>query len=361
MRASTIGFKLWRLILDNRLQTRPASVPAIYKRNEALERLVVGCIVVVFWLTRFGVKAQADQGATPSYFPPPESQGGWRKLEKADDVRRLAGMDPVKLPALREWLRKSDDRKFAAVIIRRGYIVLEEERGASSVTSVGNVKSSAKAVCATVLAIASEESQQDGRTPRKMKFDDSAFDFIPMAQPLSDPRKAKITVRQLLNHTSGIAPESSGARNVGPWEYVMGHTGDARTARLAFDPGTDLDYSTHGLYHAALVCENVTGVPYDRYAVEHLFKPLGIERSWFEFFDGGEKYGRHPSHGLGLPAREMARIAYCMAHEGRWGERQVIPRWFVEETARPTHAVRGRRALAVMRSRGRMGGRFRRT
>src|SRR5690606_37726880 len=34
------------------------------------------------------------------YFPPPESQGGWRKLESPGDIRRLAGMDPAKLDEL---------------------------------------------------------------------------------------------------------------------------------------------------------------------------------------------------------------------------------------------------------------------
>jgi len=249
-------------------------------------------------------------------------------------------MDPRKLDELRDWLRTSDDRKFAAVVIRRGYLVLDERRGASSVTSTGNVKSCAKAICATVLAIASEESQR-GRTPRKMTFDDRAFDFIPWAQPLSDSRKSRITIKQLLNHTSGLAPESTGARNAGPWEYILGQTGDAKTERLAFDPGSDLGYSTHGLYHASLVCENVTGVPYDRYAIEKLLQPLGIEQWWFEYFDGKAPIDRHPSHAVGLPARELARIAYCMAHDGRWGDRQVIPQWFIGETAEPTHSITG--------------------
>jgi hypothetical protein len=30
-----------------------------------------------------------------------------------------------------------------------------------------------------------------------------------------------------------------------------------------------------------------------------------------------------------------------MAHGGRWGNRQVIPEWFVAETAAPTHDVHG--------------------
>jgi CubicO group peptidase (beta-lactamase class C family) len=279
--------------------------------------------------------------ATDAYFPPPESQGGWRKLDKPDDIRRLAGMDPQKLAGLRKWLLDSDDRNFAAVVIRKGYVVLEVERGNSAKTDAGRVASVSKAVCATVLAIASEQSQR-GLTPKRMTFDDPAFQFIPWAQPLSDPRKAKITVKQLLNHTSGICPEAIGAPNDGSWDYILGHTGDPRTARLAFDPGTACGYSTHALAHAALVCETVTGKPYDQFAVEALFKPLGIEHWWFQFFDGGKKYGRHPSHGLGMPARDLARIAYCMAHGGRWRDRQVIPEWFVQQTAAPTHHVQGR-------------------
>lgn len=282
---------------------------------------------------------KTDSPAT-EYFPPPESQGGWRKLSDPDAIRRLAGMDPAKLNDLREWLRQSDDRRFAAVVIRRGYIVLEDERGRSSITDTSRVASCSKAICATVLAIASEQSRH-GLTPRRMTFDDLAFNFIPWAEPLSDPRKARITIKQLLNHTSGICPEATGAPNDGTWEYILGHTGDSRTERLAFDPGTHCGYSTHALAHAALVCETVTGKPYDKFAIEALFQPLGIEHWWFQYYDGGPQYGRHPSHGLGMPARDMARIAYCMAHGGRWNAQQVIPRWFVEETAAPTHNVQG--------------------
>jgi CubicO group peptidase (beta-lactamase class C family) len=272
------------------------------------------------------------------YFPSSESRGGWRVLVDPAEVRRLAGMDPGKLEELREWLLRSDDRDFAAVVIRNGYLVLEVERGNSARTDARRVASVSKAVCATVLAIASERSQQ-GRTPRKMTFEDRAFDFIPWAQPWSDARKGQIRVKQLLNHTSGICPEAIGAPNDGSWEYVLGHSGDSRTARLAFDPGTACGYSTHALAHASLVCETVTGMPYDQFAIEALFRPLGIEHWWFQYCEGGEPIGRHPSHGLGLPARDLARIAYCMLRNGRWGGDQVIPKWFVDETGAPTHEV----------------------
>jgi len=299
--------------------------------QRSLKRACTLCLAACFL---FGLR-----NAAADYFPPPESQGGWRRLTDHDDIRRLGRADPERLDALRKWLLASDDRDFSAVVIAGGYVVLEVERGNSAKTDARRVASVSKAVCATVLAIASEKSQQ-GLTPRKMSFDDPAFDFIPWAQPLSDPRKGRITVKQLFNHTSGICPESTGAPNDGSWEYILGHSSDERTAKLAFDPGRGCGYSTHALHHAALVCENVTGKPYDQFAIESLFKPIGVEHWWFQYFDGGESIGRHPSHALGMPARDLARVAYCMLRGGRWGDKQIIPKWFVDQTAAPTHEVK---------------------
>ena len=302
----------------------------------------------------------ADAAGTHSssghvYTPPPESLGGWRTVRDAlsDDaeLEAIAQLDSSKLSALREWLLASDERNFAATIVRHGSVVFEVERGNSAATDSRRVASCSKAVCAIVLAIASEHSVQ-GRTPRRMTFGDRAFDYLPWANPLSDPRKAEITVAQLLNHTSGICPEATGAPNDGSWAYILGHTGDPRTAKLAFDPGKGCGYSTHALCHASLVCETVTGQSFDQFAIRELFQPLGIESWWFQFADGDQaadthdaslrhQYGRHPTHGLGLPCRAMARIAYCMLHGGQWNGKQIIPPWFVAEVGgpHPTHDV----------------------
>jgi CubicO group peptidase (beta-lactamase class C family) len=42
---------------------------------------------------------------------------------------------------------------------------------------------------------------------------------------------------------------------------------------------------------------------------------------------------------MGMPARDLARVAYCMLRGGRWNDKQVVPKWFVDETAAPTHDV----------------------
>jgi len=329
--ACVVGGASWGLMLVDRNQHFPftfhgaADDPVVYAALQSL--------------TTIATAAPARAGA---YFPSAESRGGWRMLREPDEVRNLGGMDPDKLAAFRQWLLASDQRDFAAVVVRRGHVVLEVERGNNAATDARRVASVSKAVCATVLAIAAERSRQ-GLTPRVMSFDDPAFQFIPWAQPLSDPRKARITVKQLLNHTSGLCPEAAGAPNDGSWDFILGHTGDPRTATLAFDPGTACGYSTHALDHAGLVCEGVTGKPYDVFAIEALFKPLGIEHWTFSshdgFRDGSASPRSHSSHGLGLPARALARIGYCLLQNGRWGDAQVVPEWFIKETAAPTHSV----------------------
>ena len=42
---------------------------------------------------------------------------------------------------------------------------------------------------------------------------------------------------------------------------------------------------------------------------------------------------------MGMPARDLARIAYCMLRDGRWGAKQVIPKWFVDDIAHPQSPV----------------------
>ena len=141
-------------------------------------------------LLLLGVCAHAVRGGEPSpsagralaRFPPPESQGGWPLLATDAEIESRARMDPRQIAGLRQWLLASDNRPFAAVVIRHGAIALQVERGNSAATDARRVASVSKAVCATVLAIASEQSQL-GKTPRKMTFDDKALRLYPMGPP----------------------------------------------------------------------------------------------------------------------------------------------------------------------------------
>jgi D-alanyl-D-alanine carboxypeptidase len=92
----------------------------------------------------------------------------------------------------------------------------------------------------------------------------------------------KITIRQLLRHTSGIGgnifdPPAGGKRN------------DIRTLRdylplfvnqpLAFEPGTRNAYSNAGYVVLGLLVERLSGDDYYTYVREHIFKSAGMTRT----------------------------------------------------------------------------------
>jgi len=143
---------------------------------------------------------------------------------------------------------------------------------------------------------------------------------------LSDPRKARITSSRLLNHTSGICLKRPAPKR----RFVGIHprpTAGERARPAAFDPGTACGaIRRSALAHAALDVQTVTASP-TAIRIEALFKPLGVERWWFQYYDGGEKIGRHPSAWPG-PARRRTgadRLLAMLAPRTPGGERQVDP------------------------------------
>lgn len=93
-----------------------------------------------------------------------------------------------------------------------------------------------------------------------------------------DPRKARVTVRHLLLHRSGLPPFR-------PWH--LDHAGAAayRTALAAIaldsDPGTETVYSDLGFMTLAQVVEAVTGRRLDAFVEERIFGPLGMHDTRF--------------------------------------------------------------------------------
>ncbi len=107
----------------------------------------------------------------------------------------------------------------------------------------------------------------------------------PLARYLPDyPREQadRVTIRQLLAHSSGIP--SVGRRGDGLDEVTMrtATTLDAAIAlsssrALLFDPGTKHRYSNTGYMILAKVVETVSGMPFDRFLEERVFRPARMQ------------------------------------------------------------------------------------
>ena len=90
---------------------------------------------------------------------------------------------------------------------------------------------------------------------------------------MADPRVDQVTVRELLNHTSGITdavvPDLSRAQPSSPREA----TTSLRSAHLASTPGTSYSYANPNYQVAARLVEAVSGEPFGRYLRRHILEP----------------------------------------------------------------------------------------
>lgn len=108
-------------------------------------------------------------------------------------------------------------------------------------------------------------------------LDEPVATYLPEFNTGNDPRRAQVTPRMLLTHTSGIGGDLS---RQGPWGLVAADRADgihrALTAPLEFAPGETFHYSDIGFIILGTLIETITGEPLDVYAHDNIFAPLGM-------------------------------------------------------------------------------------
>jgi len=109
----------------------------------------------------------------------------------------------------------------------------------------------------------------------KLSLDDDISKYVPNAPT----HRQKITVAQLLNHTSGIfsftsLPDAAeNERRDLSHEQVLALI---RNKAPDFEAGTRWRYNNSGFYIAGMIIERVTGLDYAAYSRERVFEPLGM-------------------------------------------------------------------------------------
>jgi CubicO group peptidase (beta-lactamase class C family) len=96
---------------------------------------------------------------------------------------------------------------------------------------------------------------------------------------MADPRAAKITVRQLLHQTSGMADAAFHEKSLPQPGTLRGAVARLRTAELATEPGTAFSYHNTNYQVAARLVEVVSGRPFAAYLDANVFAPLGMRHS----------------------------------------------------------------------------------
>ena len=111
-----------------------------------------------------------------------------------------------------------------------------------------------------------------------VQFDDPVQQYLPDFNTANDPRRAKVTVRMLLTHTSG---ETGDVELKDPWGLERADKAEgihrALTTPLESGPGEVFRYSDINFILLGALIEKVTGEALDVYVQRHVFEPLGME------------------------------------------------------------------------------------
>lgn len=162
----------------------------------------------------------------------------------------------------------------------------------------------------------------------KVRFDDPVQQYLPDFNTTNDPRRAQVTVRMLLTHTSG---ETGDVELKDPWGLERTDKAEgihrALTTPLESGPGQGFRYSDINFILLGALIEKVTGETEDVYAAEHVFAPLGMTDT--RYLPVAKACGPHVIRGAAIGWAPGGAPAGCAA--GTWST-DLLPR--IAPTAR---------------------------
>jgi CubicO group peptidase (beta-lactamase class C family) len=101
---------------------------------------------------------------------------------------------------------------------------------------------------------------------------------------------------------------------------------------MAEEPGQTFVYNSGVTQLIAQVLARATGKNPADYAVERLFRPLGIERFYWKRTPTGLP---DAEGGLYLAAPDLARLGYLFLNDGVWKGRRLLPEGWVADSTKP--------------------------
>jgi len=294
------------------------------------------CALCILMFVGFGAIAT-------DYFPPPDSEGGWRTLKDAAEIREKAGMKLSRLEQAFDFTQRCTQNG-GLLVVRHGYLVFEKYFGRAHRNANPDMASTGKAYTSIACGIMLQEF------PSKIPdgLDTKVFieKYLPEAFPLDDPRKAEITLGQLLCMSAGYHGEGTSPGivhgQVIPLTPVPGqdiHDLDRSSIRTVLwtNAGAGYSYSSPAPHIASIVLRHVTGMELQDYINERLAKPMGWG-AWGYCLHRG-KFTMPHANGAGsiaVHATDAMRFGYCLLRHGKWGDKQLVPADYVAKCGKPS-------------------------
>ncbi len=186
--------------------------------------------------------------------------------------------EQARIDSLMSSLYRNDSPGAAVAVIKNGNVVFEKGYGLADLDSKAPVTTSTNFnICSMTkqfTAYAVLQLQREG----KLSVDDKLSRFFPDFAP---GVANKVSVRQLLSHSSGIKEHYA---YVDRSQYKEFSDKDVLTVlskvdSLNFPPGSRYRYSNAAFCLLAQIIEKISGETYPAYLRDHVFAPLGMVHS----------------------------------------------------------------------------------
>lgn len=230
---------------------------------------------------------------------------------------------PEKLHFEEAWKIAQTSKTHAVIVMERGKIVFERYANGGSTNRLQGLASGSKSFTG-LLAVAAVE---DGLIS---SLDEKVSDTL--ADWGADPRKSKVTVRQLLSLESGMG----GGTAALDANWISFEA--AAKQPIDFEPGTRFQYGPYPFLTFGHVLTNkLKSESVEAYLKRRITEPLGIRALWRKT-DNGEI--ALPG-GAAMTARDWATLGQFLLQEGNWNGNQLLSKDLLRECFRPAKANPG--------------------
>jgi CubicO group peptidase (beta-lactamase class C family) len=194
------------------------------------------------------------------------------------------------------------------------------------------MQSVSKSVTATLIGIAIGDGKIAGPGVKVAPY----FDDFKTAD--ADPRRAAMTLGDLLTMTSGIQWDEESYDYTDPrntcavMEARDDWTGYVLSLPMAAEPGSTYRYNSGVTLLLDHILYRATGEHALAYAATRLFAPLGITEYYWKQTPSGET---DAEGGLYLTARDLAKIGYLYSRDGIWDGKRILPEGWVKQATSP--------------------------
>lgn len=184
-----------------------------------------------------------------------------------------------KLDSLLNRINKRHDFHGAVLVAKNKKIVYQNQVGYADFRKKTPIKSESAFQLASVSKQFTAAAIMQLKEKNKLKLTDSVNAYFP------DFPYKNITIKNLLNHTSGLpkyfwVAEHEWKENKPPTNKDLMEVLPVSKAQRFFKPGRNFDYSNTGYFVLASIIEKVTGISFNRYLQKNIFDPLNMKNSY---------------------------------------------------------------------------------